>query len=120
MFLRNFCGCSLYFDGRQCSDLGHSELFAGKKKNCQVILSGIVQINPDSLLAVRDEIHIRCLLCDLGVTSLIIQRGYQVVRSLEGLWPVIYTTENATLEVHLCTKFCSIMFSGSPQVPRGL
>jgi len=49
MFLLDFCGL-LSFDGKQYSDLGHSELFTGKKI-CQVLLSGIVQMNPDSLLA---------------------------------------------------------------------
>jgi len=46
MFLWDFCS-SLSFDGKQFSDIGHSELFAGEKI-CQVLLSGIVQINPDS------------------------------------------------------------------------
>ena len=45
----DFC-VSLSFDGKQYSDIDHSELFTGKKI-CQVILSGIVQMNPDSLLA---------------------------------------------------------------------
>jgi hypothetical protein len=50
MFLWDFCRCSLSFDGKQYSDIGRSELLAGIK-NCQMILSGIVLMNPDSRLA---------------------------------------------------------------------